>query len=686
MEFLTCWETTYSYILQNHVKYNSSMYLGMYIIINIRRLYANMKEEAFLCYVNAKDYFFDNINLNFDHKYFFDIEVDKSEIYFKYTLCVSKRKSIVQTKGFWGNNISTVNAITGSNGSGKTSILKFIINNIGRGTTAMNGEGVVYIVNKEDTYIVCHNCRNLTIKKDKDIDKLDILQEEEYDERLRNSQKYIPPFDNRRFWKHIVFFSNYFGSLGYLKDDGYVINASKDKEINKMINNMEEPTKLPVITIQSAFQNYRNMKILGYIKEGLFTVDNLNEIISLPDLLRFKLTYTRENYGEFYVKEQHRFPNGKWIGKKRYPVFCIGQILSKSREFEFEAAINKFSVDLMWFLLQEKSINELLFYTFIDSLAETEEQTGIEIAIAMLKRIPKIEKWMDVLNYMENDSQKYIIAWQNSDEFFYKWSIEDVEFVERLISSNETNRFFSCDLVGSERNGYYSSGEESRMNFLLSLFDVLKSVDKKDSDCNQNIILVLDEVDAYFHPKYQINLVDDLVRIISEVLKEYYVQIIFTCNTPLELSDLPASNICYLENGKVLRENNEMPTFGSNVCNLLKNNFYINSTMGTFAKKKIDETIKFLTDRDDTCISQEEVRYIISIIGEPLIKDKLQNMYYKKYPNELPSEYETVSFYKRTIQELQTHLTNGKKINIKDLEQLEEKLISLANTIKEVRK
>lgn len=224
------------------------------------------------------------------------------------------------------------------------------------------------------------------------------------------------------------------------------------------------------------------------------------------------------------------------------------------------------------------------------------------------------------------------------------------------------------------------------MNFLLSLFDVLKSVDKKKSDCNQNIILVLDEVDAYFHPKYQINLVDDLVRIVSEVLKDYYVQIIFTCNTPLELSDLPASNICYLENGKLLKENNEMPTFGSNVCNLLKNNFYINSTMGTFAKKKIDETIKFLTDRDDTCISQEEVRYIISIIGEPLIKDKLQNMYYKKYPNELPSEYDTVSFYKRTIQELQTHLTNGKKINIKDLEQLEEKLISLANTIKEVRK
>lgn len=537
------------------------MYLGMYIIINIRRLYANMKEEAFLCYVNAKDYFFDNINFNFDHKYFFDIEVDKSETYFKYILCVSKRKSIVQTKGFWGNNISTVNAITGSNGSGKTSILKFIINNIGRGTTAMNGEGVVYIVNKEETYIVCHNCRNLTIKKDKDIDKMDILQEKEYDERLRNSQKYIPPFDNRRFWKHIVFFSNYFGSLGYLKDDGYVINASKDKEINKMINNMEELTKLPVITIQSAFQNYRNMKILGYIKEGLFTVDNLKEIISLPDLLRFKLTYTRENYGEFYVKEQHRFPNGKWIGKKRYPVFCIGQILSKSREFEFEAAINKFSVDLMWFLLQEKSINESLFCTFIDILAETEEQTGIEIAIAMLKRIPKIEKWMDVLNYMENDSQKYIIAWQNSDEFFYKWSIEDVEFVERLISSNETNRFFSCDLIGSERNGYYSSGEESRMNFLLSLFDVLKSVDKKKSDCNQNIILVLDEVDAYFHPKYQINLVDDLVRIVSEVLKDYYVQIIFTCNTPLELSDLPASNICYLENGKLLRENNEMPPF-----------------------------------------------------------------------------------------------------------------------------
>ena len=212
-----------------------------------------------------------------------------------------------------------------------------------------------------------------------------------------------------------------------------------------------------------------------------------------------------------------------------------------------------------------------------------------------------------------------------------------------------------------------------------------KAIDKVGHDCNNNIILVLDELDAYFHPKYQINLVYGLLKMVSKIFKDYNVQVILTSNTPLELSDFPSSNIIYLQHGKVIEENNAVESFGSNVCSLLKNNFYIDSTMGKFAKKKIDAVIEFLLNEDSNSVSKEEAKYIISIVGEPLIKDKLQEMYYRKYPEEIPNQDEEIAFYKRKILELQQHIVNGKNIDVRVLQQLEEELVNLTEMINEIR-
>ena len=221
-----------------------------------------MDKKAFLCYVNAKGYVFENDDFNFDHKYLFHLEVDKSQFVYSYKLHISKRKNIIQPEGFWGENISTVNVITGKNGAGKTSFLKFIINHIGIGTTAINGEVVVYIVNQGGTYIVFHNCHDLMLVKSDDASEANIILEKEYSEQMIRDGNYNSPFDNRRFWRNMIFFSNYFGSLGLSRDNEYIINVCKDNEINKIIDRMESLSELSTTTIQVAYQNYRNIKIL----------------------------------------------------------------------------------------------------------------------------------------------------------------------------------------------------------------------------------------------------------------------------------------------------------------------------------------------------------------------------------------------------------------------------------------
>lgn len=109
-------------------------------------------KKIYLSYINAADIILEGVDFNFDQQYLFSLKVDRSKQVYSYILHVSKRKGIVQPEGFWGENISNVNVIMGRNGSGKTSFMQFIINNIGSGITSMNGEGVVYIVKKDETY------------------------------------------------------------------------------------------------------------------------------------------------------------------------------------------------------------------------------------------------------------------------------------------------------------------------------------------------------------------------------------------------------------------------------------------------------------------------------------------------------------------------------------------------------
>jgi flagellar capping protein FliD len=56
--------------------------------------------------------------------------------------------------------------------------------------------------------------------------------------------------------------------------------------------------------------------------------------------------------------------------------------------------------------------------------------------------------------------------------------------------------------------------------------------------------------------------------------------------------------------------------------------------MGEFAKRKINEVIQDLNNSQELNISEErkkEMRFIIDQIGEPLIKDKLDQKYKQRF-------------------------------------------------------
>lgn len=66
-------------------------------------------------------------------------------------------------------------------------------------------------------------------------------------------------------------------------------------------------------------------------------------------------------------------------------------------------------------------------------------------------------------------------------------------------------------------------------------------------------MLVLDEIELCFHPEYQRLFVANLLQSLKDnkVTESVNVNVVLTTHSPFVLSDIPQSNILYLEMGKM---------------------------------------------------------------------------------------------------------------------------------------
>lgn len=132
--------------------------------------------------------------------------------------------------------------------------------------------------------------------------------------------------------------------------------------------------------------------------------------------------------------------------------------------------------------------------------------------------------------------------------------------------------------------------------------------------------------------------VNTLVKILPKIFIGMRLQIIFTTHDPLTLSDMPNSNIVYLKkvNGRtVVLDELAKPkkSFAANITDLLADSFFIdNGLMGEFAKEKISSIINWLNDDNRNPAVKEFYKQVIEIIDEPLLKYKLKEMYFEKFP------------------------------------------------------
>jgi len=196
---------------------------------------------------------------------------------------------------------------------------------------------------------------------------------------------------------------------------------------------------------------------------------------------------------------------------------------------------------------------------------------------------------------------------------FYKY-----QNAEKKKKKGESEEVFHLDNI---KYRDLSFGEK----LFISLFiQISQKIDK-----NKLNILFLDEITLAFHPNWEKKVIEFLIKI----FQNDNIHFIISSHSPFLLSDIPKQNIIFLdkdENGNCkvvdgLKEKKQ--TFGANIHTLLSDSFFMeDGLMGEFAKSKIDEVIRLL-NKDK--LDEKELKYceqIISIIGEPIVKNQLQRM------------------------------------------------------------
>jgi hypothetical protein len=109
----------------------------------------------------------------------------------------------------------------------------------------------------------------------------------------------------------------------------------------------------------------------------------------------------------------------------------------------------------------------------------------------------------------------------------------------------------------------------------------------------------------------------------------------------------------------------------------------MNATIGEFSKHKINQVINYFNKNDDR-ISKEEVKYIISIVGEPIVRNKLEKMYYNKFPEDIVNQEVKMIMYKEKINDLESYIKSGKIVKKDDLDELTDRLNNLIGCLNKI--
>lgn len=624
----------------------------------------------------------------------------------------------------------SINAIVGENGSGKSTIVEYVIRLINNLSAAIFGEKfsnpaaehLHYIegMDGELWYLVDNKAVRLVVN-DKKVDLFSYTkdtQEEKFcnETRLLSNEKtdsLIPmkplSLDKLKEFIPSLFYtlvSNYsiyaYNSVDYLDENnsielerkirGKVTNAKYECNWLSGIFHKNDGYQSPIVLTPYRKEGNININTEKQLSNerliSLLLMDNkyyrtINGHLKVTDL---KITKNKENKDENTLKEEelYNFTNEIFNRNKEIIIDSWYKTLNISQKDIQESSYTK---EILTYIAYKtlkiagkyKQYNNIID---VENLQQTDgvlDNTQIEKLISTMHNdtshiTKKIRQCFLYLLYnpfkLKSEGESIIKIDEaekrvkkgltNSDSlrnnpFFKNISIEDL--LPPPIFSIE---IILKDKLNSDNVPFntLSSGERQQAFSISSALYHLANIESVHNDknnvrvCYSNALIIFEEVELYFHPQLQKQLIKNLLDGIKQMHFKHIksIQIIFVTHSPFILSDIPTENILALK--KDCTETKELKTFSANIYDILNTSFFMEEgAIGDYAQWIIQFVLKRLEDKQSR--APEGLLELISLIDEPIYHKVLMQKYYEIYPNE--------TFLSKKIEELEMQLDALKK-------------------------
>lgn len=567
-----------------------------------------------------------------------------------------------------------ISAIVGKNGSGKSSLvelfiacinkLSFKLRNVGKLNTEAEIEDineihceVYYEINNEtNNEIYCLSIRgdevslkNISTNTYVDLGKT-ILQDFFYSIVVNYSLYAFNMLDEGKYWIEKLFHKNDAYQvpmvLNPYREYGNIdINTENHLVKQRLLSIIISDPNYPIS--DNLLTEYIEIKEKEYKKSSFFSNDENQYLIEPPKVTEDKFYTYIENPGWsiLFSDTQCAINNSGEILEKFKTKFNIHELPEELKyridNYILYKIISICSVYVEYRrFLKQKNEEDAFYQIDIDGFLKKFESSDSHILFKLKQVVNFVKNYNKVwTDFIENSNKLPIIELSTKlKEIKGKNSIIDL-----LPPPIYDVNFFTKDNI--DILGSISSGEKQliySLSTILYHITNLNSVQESEMVRRYRYInIILDEIELYFHPEYQRRFISHLLDSIKNlnISKIKAINILFLTHSPFILSDIPSENTLRLKKGDIMGEQNLNNSFAANIHDLLADEFFLSKEgfMGEFAKKKIQELIKFLDEKNkkrNRKWNEKNALPFINMIGEPMLRETLRELYFEKYKDD----------------------------------------------------